>query len=317
MAQFYSDVKDGCSPSALAQWINSRSAFVKSYFAMERGPETKAMQTGTEVHALIEAGIIKAKHVYEHNEGDVSIEIAPGRVFRGRPDSYGHDSVDLQLARFVDYKTGKANAWAEKLPTDIKMRATAWLVWSACGKPKTIEGSVEFFQTTWDPEQKKVVLIEGAESEIMKITYTGQEMQDFTQVILKAMDDVNAFYEKWLKSTGDFVSKKDIEQYVELQKEIDQKEAELQDIADRIATQMEFGGEENHKVKGLGSFYFRTTDKYEYPPTLPVKYTDMEIDLTTADGIAAAAKAAKQGFELMNEPTSSKRSLAFRAAKEK
>lgn len=313
MTSFYPSVKDGLSPSALAQWINSRSAFVKSYFAMERGPETKAMQTGTEIHALIEAGIIPAKHVYEHNEGDVSVQLAEGRIFRGRPDSYEAKPGQL-FASFVDYKSGKANAWVEKLPTDIKMRATAFLVWKECHQPEEVRGHIEYFQTTWDPEQRKVVLVEGTESEVISIVYSEAEMKAFEQVVLKAMDDINEFYKKWIASTGDFVSKSDIESFVDLKREIDQKETELEEIAERIQTQMEFGGEENHKVPGVGSFFIKTTNTWEYPEELAF---NKGWTLKMADEIAAAAKAAKSNFELINEPKTTKRKVQFRAAKEK
>ena len=219
---FYHDKKPHMSPSALAQWLGSRGSFVRSYFAEERGPETKAMTAGTEIHALVEAGIIKAKHVYQNNEIEVKVQV-PGTdyYFLGRPDSY---EIDGEVARFVDYKSGKANGWDEKLPTDIKMRATAWLVWRSLGEPKQVHGFVEFIQTTWDPEQKKVVPIDGKETEVASIVYTAKELKAFTRVITTAMDDVNAFYEKWKESTGDFVNKADVERSVELRKAIDEAE---------------------------------------------------------------------------------------------
>lgn len=312
---FYPDIKDGLSPSALAQWFNSQGAFVKSYFALERGPETKAMQTGTELHALIEAGIVAARHVYDSNEKDVSVEIAPGRIFRGRPDSF--ETLPMNnTACFVDYKSGKSNEWKEKLPTDLKMRATAWLIWKHVGEPEKVLGHIEYFQTIWDSDRKRVVVIDDIQSDVISILYTAEEMRAFTQVILKAMDDINEFYEKWKESTGDFVNKNDVVRYVDLKVEIEQKEVELEEIAERILSQMEFGGEENHKTE-FGSFFVRETSTYEYPPYLPVHYTDMELTLDSADGINAAAKAAKTNYELTNDPKTTKRKVQFRFAKEK
>lgn len=312
---FYPDVKDGLSPSALAQWRNQRSAFVKSYFQQERGPETKAMQAGTEIHALIEAGIIKAQKDFDYHEKDLSVTIGEGRVFRGRPDSFS--KVKAKRVRFVDYKSGKANDWKEKLPTDVKMRATAWLVWKESKEPEEVEGHIEYFQTTWDPEQRKVVPVDDTKSEVISIIYTDVEMAAFTQVILKAMDEINAFYERWLTSTGEFVNKSDVEAYIDLRAAIEQKEALLDELGERILSQMEVGGSENHKVPGIGTFYVRETRAYDYPENLPVKYADMEITLDSADGITAAAKAAKKNYELMTDPKSVVRSVSFRAAKEK
>lgn len=312
---FYPDVKDGSSPSALAQWFNQRSSFIKSYFVGERGPETKAMQTGTEIHALIEAGIIKAKHVYEHAEKGLSVEIAPGRVFRGRPDS--HEGVNRAgSVAFVDYKSGKANEWKEKLPTDIKMKATAWLVWKTSGEPEFVYGFVEYFQTTWDPNQKKVVLVDGVESDSIGITYRASELREFTQVILKAMDAVNDFYDVWIKSTGEFVNKEDVIRYGEVKQQIDDLEMKLGEIGERILIQMEAGGEETHKTP-IGTFFVKETKTYEYPATIKINYLDMGLVLEDADAIGAATKAAKKNYELINEPKSTSRKMQFRPAKEK
>lgn len=310
---FYPDVKDGLSPSAIAQWFNSRGSFVKSYFVGERGPTTKAMKGGTEIHALIEAGIIKAKHVYKNAEVGIDIELAPGRVFRGRPDSF---EGGPRSAWFVDYKSGKANEWAEKLPTDIKMRATAWLVWKEAGEPGRVEGFIEFIQTTWDPELKKVVPIDDKETEVVSITYSDAEMKSFTQVILKAMDEIDTFYEVWKKSTGDFVNKQDVMLYAETKQQIDDLKMRLDDIAERIETQMEFGGEETHKTN-VGTFFFKTTETYEYPPELEFSVNDEDYTLEKADKIDAAARAAMTNYRLINEPKTTKRSVNFRAKTEK
>lgn len=319
MTSFYPDIKDGLSPSAIAQWFNQRSSFIKSYFAGERGPETKAMQTGTQIHALIEAGIIAAKHVYEHSEADLSVEIAPGRIFRGRPDSYGEieRAHEHSAVSFVDYKSGKANEWAEKLPTDVKMRATAWLVWKNSGEPDMVYGYVEYFQTTWDADLKRIVLVEGKESEEIAITYTRSEMQDFTQVILKAMNAINDFFEVWKKSTGEFVSKQDVMLYAETRQQIDEMELRLDEIGERILTQMEFGGEETHRTP-VGTFFVRETKTWDYPAELEFLLDGKEpFTLERADRVASGVKAAKKNYELVNEPKSTTRKVNFRVAKEK
>jgi hypothetical protein len=298
--------------------MTSRSSFVKNYFMGERGPETAAMATGTKVHKLIEAGLIKAQCSYEHNEEVLTIELGDGRKFLGVPDSYEiFDKPKSQkAARFVDYKTGKLNDWKNKLPIDIKMKATAWLVWKTCGEPEEVVGKIEFFQTTWNPEAHEVVPIEGQESEVVSITYSKEDLQSFSTVIKFAMDDVNAFYEKWKESTGEFVNQDDIEKYASLKVEIDRKEAEMDEVGERILAQMDFGGEENHKTP-IGTFYVKTTNTYEYPAGLRFKWKGYELGVEDADEVSMALKAAKKNYELVNEPTNTKRSISFRGAKEK
>lgn len=314
---FYHDIKEHMSPSAMDQWLNGRSSFIRSYFAQEKGPETKAMTAGTQIHALVEAGVIKAKHVYGHNEEKIKIQV-PGTefYFLGVPDSYG-DVVKIAggYVAFVDYKSGKANNWKEKLPTDIKMKATAWLVWMQSGCPAEVQGHIEYIQTTWDPNTKTVVPVDDKETEVISITYTGAELEAFTKVIAREMHAVNEEYEKWLQSTGDFVKASDVEAYVSLRNEIEAKEAELEEIAERIKDQMEFGGEENHKTP-VGTFFIRETSTYAYPPDLTFLVDGSEeYTLEKADRVGSGLKAAKKNFELANEPVSTSRSISFRAAK--
>ena len=320
---FYHDKKEHMSPSALDQWLNSRAAFIRSYFASERGPTTKAMEAGTQIHSLVEAGIIKAKHVYQHAEAKLKVQVPDTDLyFLGVPDSYerhwsgskeGEGEPD-EAAYFVDYKSGKANNWAEKLPTDIKMRATAWLVWMQTGNPKKVHGFIEYIQTTWDPNTKAVVPLEGKETEVLSITYTAAELEAFTKVITREMAAVNAEYEKWLQR-GDFVKAEDVDRYVALRNEIEVKEAELDEIADRIKDQMEFGGEENHKTPA-GTFFIQEKSTYDYPQDLRflVDGAD-EYTLEDADRVGAGLKAAKKNWELGNEPVSTNRTISFRAAK--
>lgn len=313
---FYHDIKEHMSPSALAQWHNGKGQFVRSYFAGEKSPETKAMTAGTEIHALIEAGIIKAKHVYDCNEQTLKIPVGTTEFwFLGKPDSF-ESEAHLDEVHFVDYKSGKANDWEEKLPTDLKMRATAWLVWRQTGMPSSVFGHIEYIQTTWDSEQKKVVPVDGKETEVISIEYTAKELGDFTKVIANTMRDVNDFYEEWKQSTGDFVNSEDVNRYAELKQEVEGLEAELEEVGLRILVQMEFGGEENHKTP-FGSFFIRETCSYEYPKDLPFSVDGKELNLENAEKIASAAKAAKSNYELINEPKTVTRKVNFRRIKEK
>lgn len=306
------------SPSAMAQYYTSKGQFTRSYFAMEKGPETAAMKGGTAIHALVEAGIIKAQHVYQNSEKELKIQV-PGTEFycMGRPDDYGTGS-NLTPFCFVDYKSGKANGWEEKLPTDVKMRMTAWLVWMKLGQPSQTHGFIEFIQTTWDPEQKKVVPIDDKETEIVSIVYSAKELDEFTKVIANTMRSINELYEKWKQSTGEFVNNQDIERYVELKKKMVEIEAEADEVGDRILAQMEFGGEENHKTK-FGTFFIRETKTYDIPKNLSFKVgTDQEYTLEQADVIISAAKAAESNYKLANEPSSSpSRKVNFRPSKDK
>lgn len=310
---FYNDVKDGLSPSGLSQWINSRSAFIGSYFRGERSRETAAMKGGTKIHALIEGGMIKAKHVYDQNEKELRFEVGPdtGFFFRGRPDSF-EGGKHAQVVKFVDYKSGKENGWAEKLPTDIKMKATAWLVWRSAGKPAEVHGFIEYIPTTWNDDTKEVVPIDDRETEVISIVYTAAELENFTQAIHRAMSEVNAYYERWLKSSGEFVKESDTSRYLELVAEIAEREKEQEEIAERIQIGMEFGGEDSHKVDG-GSFSMKQTKKWEYPPELKINYLNYGLVLEDAEAIGSAAAAAKKDYELVNDPVEVKAKVQFRA----
>lgn len=311
---FYHDIKEHLSPSALAQWLNGRGQFVRSYFAGEKSPETKAMTAGTEIHALIEAGIIKAQHTYDCNEQTLKIPVGKTNFwFLGKPDSFESEPTDDEVS-FVDYKSGKANEWEKKLPTDIKMRATAWLVWRQTGMPSIVNGHIEFIQTTWDPEQKKVIPMDDKETEVISIAYTATELENFEKVIANAMRDINDFYEKWKVSSGEFVNQDDVQRYIEIKNEIAERELELAEVGSRIQTQMEFGGEENHKIS-QGSFFITERCSYEYPKDLPFIVDGVNWNLEQSEKVVSAAKAAKSNYELVNEPKTTVRNVQFRAKK--
>lgn len=318
---FYHEIKEHMSPSAMSSWLNSRSSFIKSYFKGEKGAETKAMAFGTKVHALIEGGMLKAQHVYDHNEEEIRLPVdhydeddKSGLWFMGKPDSY---TFSKDEAAFVDYKSGKANNWEEKLPTDIKMMATAWLVWRKAGEPKRVRGYVEFIETVWNPETNDIELVDDTKTVVVNRVYTHAELKSFTQAIIKAMQDVNAFYERWQASSGEFVKESDIQESVRLRGQIESLEADLEEVEDRIASQMDFGGEENHKTEG-GTFYFKTTEAWDYPPELEFLLDGKEeFTLEKAERVASGVKAVKRNYELVNEPAATKRTLAYRSLPKK
>lgn len=317
---FYHDIKEHMSPSAMSAWLGSRSSFIKSYFKGEKGPETKAMAFGTKVHALIEGGMLKATQVYDNNEKELRFEVEEGSglYFFGKPDSYSGrlETEDYSAAEFVDYKSGKNNGWEEKLPTDVKMLATAWLVWMATGKPDEVLGYIEFIETVWNPDAHDVEVVEGTDTVVMGRKYSRAELENFTKAILKAMGDVNKFYEKWQQSSGEFVRSSDIEDALRIREKIAKLEEELEEVEGLIASQMEFGGEENHAIEGKrGTYYFKTTDAWDYPPELPFLLDGTEaFTLGKAERVASGAKAVKKNYELVTEPATTKRTLAFRAA---
>ena len=312
---FYHEIKEHMSPSALDQWKRQRSAFVATYFEKKEKVETQAMQTGKQIHMLIEAGLMKAKKVYKNGETEIKMQV-PGTdfYFLGIPDSWEKKGKDKAL--FVDYKSGKANDWKEKLPVDIKMKATAWLVWMKAGKPSRVDGAIEYIQTTWDPDAKKVVPVDDKESEVIEISYDAEEMEQFTRVIAEAMSEVNEAYLKWQQGTDAFVNQEDIAKYERLNAEKTNIEKEMDEIKERIKTQMEFGGLLNVKTPA-GTFYITERKTYDYPPSLKIKYLDYGLVLEDAEAIGSAAKAAQKNYELLAGPISQSTSIGFRPAKAK
>lgn len=312
--KFYPTVKGWMSPSGLDAWLNQRSSFIKSYFEGTKGPETKAMTAGKNIHALIDAGIFKVQKSFEINEETITVEIKKGYTFLGIPDSMQKIKKGASIVHFVDYKTGKENPWKDKLPSDIKMKATAWLVWHKSGKPAAVTGFIEYIPTEWDADNKQIVPIEGAETEVHSITYDSKELIEFTDVILKAMDDVNEEYERWLTSTGEFVSETDIQSYVELKKQKDEIEAKMEEISERLKSQMEFG----HKstiATPFGTLFMIERKTWDYPADLEFQFQGRRIVWEYAEELASAAKVAKKNYELTAEPKEIIRALGFRIAK--
>lgn len=306
---FYTDKKEGMSPSSIAMWFGAKSSFIKYYFKVEKMFETESMRTGTKVHRLIEAGLLKVKCNYEFSEKDISCTISPGMIFRGRPDSHG---IYGERAMFVDYKTGKQSDWKKKLPSDIKMRATAFLVWMDTGKPSEVKGMIEFIQTK--QEGKSVVPIEDKETEVYEVTYTSKEMEEFAGVIKREMENVNKFYPKWEDRPDGFVSNANVEEFIVLDQKIRELEVQKEDIKETIKELMEFGGEENHATP-YGTFYLTSKKKYEYPSDMTFRVDERDFSIEEAQDIANGAKGAKKNYELTNEPVDTVTSIGFRSKK--
>jgi len=308
--EFYHSRKPHMSPSAFQQWHHQRAAFVGSYFEEKERVETKAMTAGKQIHRLIEGGMIQAKLVYDINEEEIKVKVPNSKFwFMGIPDSR---TGKTEPCKFVDYKSGRANEWENKLPTDLKMKATAWLIWQeALEIPQTIHGAIEFIQTTWDPEAKQVVPLD-TETEIIEINYSAKELGQFTDVIVKTMREVNKAYEKWQEKNDAFVNQEDVQNYEALHLKKETLEREMEVIRDRIKAQMEFSGVLNFKSDN-GTFYLTERKTYAYPLTLPIGGAGLTLE--DAEKIAFETKQAQKNYELISEPASVSVSVGFRAKK--
>ncbi len=298
---FYPDIKPHISPSAFANWHEARSLFVKSYFLKEKTPETSATKAGKQIHALIEAGLLEVKHKYGHREETLTVDLQTPETVKvlGIPDSF--DEQFGGIVNFVDYKTGKENNWDNtKLAGDLKMKATAWLVWNATGKPSKVVGHIEYIPTRWNPSTREIEPTGGESVIAGSCTYTSDELEAFTEVIAKTIAEVNVAYAEWLESTDEFVNQDDVADYAQLDQEVKEREAKMAIIKDRITDQMGMGGKETLPTP-FGSFYFTSRKTYTYPE---------EIELASAE---VAAK--KKKFETENSPSKVTKSLSFRAKK--
>jgi len=115
---FYHEVKEHMSPSAHDTWHRSKSSFIQSYFELKKGPETAAMKFGTQVHALIEHGMLKVKKQFDQNEMGLRHEAGNGLYYFGKPDSFQSKPVK-NTVEFVDYKTGKNARYADTKQLDL------------------------------------------------------------------------------------------------------------------------------------------------------------------------------------------------------
>jgi len=314
-SMFYPDIKPHISPSALDNWVNSRSQFIRSYFAGVKTPETASMKTGKQIHALIEGGLLDAKHKFPNNEQVLEFFAEKYKVL-GIPDSFSTEE-DGKTAVFVDYKTGKENNWdANKLASDLKMKTTAWLVWNFYGRMLPVVGHIEYIPTRWNEVTREIELTGGESVVAASITYTSEELEAFTSVILAIIGEVNEEYPKWLESSADFVNQEDAAEYARLNAQVAELEIKMDEIKERIAGQLDFGGARTAETE-FGTFYFTERKTYDYPKTLKINYLDYGLMLEDTEDIATAVKAAKTKFETENEPKSISRSLAFKAKKKK
>ena len=302
---FYPDLKPHISPSAFANWNEAKSQFVRSYFLGLKTPETSAMKAGKKIHALIEGGMLTVKHWYEHREGELKFPI-PGRedvLALGYPDSYELAIVaNLETAYFVDYKSGKENTWdSAKLAGDLKMKMTAWLVWLSTGKPVGgVVGFIEYIPTQWNALTREIEPTDGESVVAGECAYTSDELEAFTAVIIKTIEEVNVGHVEWLASTDEFVNQEDVTEYAQLAQEVAEREAKMETLKERIGDQMNMGGKENLPTP-FGSFYFTTKRKYTYSEALTKQISD--------------TSAAKKKFETENAPSEITKSLSFRAGK--
>lgn len=318
---FYPDIKKHISPSAIATWIESPSAFVRSYFKGEKTPDTASMLAGTKIHGLIEAGFLEAHKRYEFNEKQLVTPFRGSDVnVLGTPDSYGMEQ-DENIAYFVDYKSGRDVSWSrEELAKDVKMRMTAWLVWNELGRPEATHGYIAWIGTKWNGTEIVPVTDEYM---MIKYVYTKEELLGFEEVIAKSIADINALYERFLVAT-DTVDQALCNEYAEIEKQIkaiestkEPLEARQEEIKEALSEQMAFGLMDT--IEGeFGSFFFKKTKKYAYPPTLEFALPNGEVmTVATGEEVESAMKIVKKVYEGSHDPIEEKRSLQFRAKKVK
>jgi len=320
-SMFYPEVKPHISPSAFATWHRQKPLFVRSYFKGEKTPETSAMKGGTKIHALIEGGFLEAKHRFALHEPELrhTVTIGSGsqvQIF-GKPDSTQVACADI--CEFVDYKTGRENTWDdEKLSVDLKMKLTAKLVLEnsrANGYvPRIVRGYIEFFYTEWSGTE--VVPIEGKESEVIYFEYTAEELDRFTDVVVKTIEEINVAYEAFLERPKEsFVQGDDVIEYARLDKQRKEIEAKQKEIKDRIGEQLSFSGEDSFEHE-VGTFYTTIKKTYEYPDSLEFAIEGGAI-YTVGQGeqIAAGMSAVKKNYELEHEPKTISKSVGFRPKK--
>lgn len=310
---YYPDTKKHISPSALSQWHQSKSSFIRSYFAGEKTPETEAMKFGKKIHALIEGGFLKVNQHYASNEQTLSVPIKDGVQVLGVPDSFQGFG---DFAEFVDYKTGKENTWTnEMLASDLKMKCTAWLVWVATGHPDQVTGHIEHIQTKWNEETREYELVDERAVLAAVYVYRAQELEAFTEIIAKTITEVNEEYPKWLKSSKEFVNTEDCAAYALLEAQKKEIEERQKEIKERIDGQMSFGGVKNFE-SDYGTFYVIERKTYDHPLSLKAQLDNGQtFTLAESEAIDKAIGVAKKEWELTAEPKSVSRSLGFRAKK--
>lgn len=202
------------------------------------------------------------------------------------------------------------------------MKTTAWLVWKELGEPAEVIGYIHWFGTEWNGKE---VVPSDNEYALVKCKYTADEMRAFENVIAKTIEDVNKAWEQFNAGKEDFVDKQLAKEYAELDAEVKAKEEEhiaplkarMNEIKDTLAEQMEFGQAQSFEAD-FGTFYWRSTKKYEYPSDLKFQLENGEVhDLEYGEQVTTALSAVKKHFEMENDPVDEKKSLQFRAKKKK
>lgn len=319
---FYPQVKPHISPSALQAWHNNRSTFVRSYFIGIKSPETSAMKGGTMVHKLIEMGLYPAKKFFDRNEHEIVIPLKDGINVLGKPDSYGTHQAGNGVIEVVDYKTGKEDTWSnEKVALDLKCKATAWLVLMqhrAEGyTPTAVTHYVEYIPTEWNAEAHEVQPCADKESVLYQATFTAEELDAFTELISKTVDEVNEEYPNFVNSTDAFVNMEDVLALADIESTIKNLEADAEIIKERLKGQLEMGDRKSFESP-MGTVYFVDKKVYEYPSDLTGKTEDgVEVTTEFAEKVSTAIKVAKKNYEMGAEPKTISRSVAFRLKKQK
>ena len=189
------------------------------------------------------------------------------------------------------------------------MRSTALLVWDKVGRPDKVKAYIEYIETTWDPEQREVIPVDGKETDVVEITYTKEDMETIWKVIEREMKNVNEYYEKW-KNGEDYVDMDDVNRYVELENAINKLKKEQDEIKANIMNQMSFGGIDSKKTD-FGTFSISRRETFNYPENLTFKVGEENYSLGKFSEIEAAMEAAKTNFKLVNDPASVAPSIRF------
>jgi hypothetical protein len=311
---FYPDKKPHISPSAFALWHSSVTGFIKSYFRIRQTIETTAMKAGTKIHALIQGGFIQALNRFNCVEKELVVSLGGVKVL-GRPDSHEENS-DNETVSFVDYKTGKEDHWSrEELATDLKMRMTAWLVLQANPGAKNVRAIIEYIGTEWNGTE---LVPTNEPHQCYEYIFTWEDLFGFQDIILNTVKQVNEAYEQFLLlPEEDFVREEDVLAYAELDRQITELEGRQDEIKSRVKDQLELVGRQSYEHE-LGTFFFRTSKKYEYPKTLKfITQTGETMTLEKGEEVELAMGAAKKNWELEHEPVSATKSLQFKSKKKK
>ena len=85
-------------------------------------------------------------------------------------------------------------------------------------------------------------------------------------------------------------------------------------IKQKISEQMEFTSQSNYESE-VGTFFWKTTKKYDYPDDLELQVGEQKYPLDEADKIATARKVVVKDYEANNDPISETKSLQFRGKK--